>query len=433
MVLDTLPSRLLISFCLVILISLLRCGENAAKAVGESRLKLKAEGGSKRAAGIVSILREPGKLHNCIRFSVVFSELILAVFFAVSVSPLWGFSKEILNYGLSIIILGCVLLVISVYLPKKIAAKNPEKVVFSLSWLLFGAYYICSPGAWLLSGCANLLALPFGIKPNDEEEEVTEEEIRFMVDMGSENGAIDPEEKEMIHNIFELDDTPAESIMTHRTDVIFLWLEELEEWEEIINESNHSIYPVCVDSVDNVVGILYSRDFLRLLRRDDSITQESVKDILRQPYFVPESIKASDLFRKMQSNKTHFAVVLDEYGGLGGIISISDLLEEIVGNLDNEFDKAEEEEIVRLQENTWRIFGSADIDNVSETLGVELPVEEYNTFAGMILGELGTIPEDGTTVELEAFGLKINITKIDEHRIEETIVCKAEPKKEEKE
>lgn len=430
---DTLPSRLLLSFCLVILIGLFRCVETAADAVSEARLKVRADDGSKRAKRIMRILEEPVKLYNCMRFTIILLELILTAFVTVTVAPEWNFANAFLNCGLTIIILAFVVLVLGVYLPRRISLKNPEKVLFSLSWLFLTVYYIFTPVVTLLSFIADLLSHIFGVNPKEQNDDVTEEEIRLMVDMGSEKGAIDPEEKEMIHNIFELDGTPAESIMTHRTDVIFLWTEDFDEWEKIIDESNHSIYPVCGESVDDIVGILHSRDFLRLLRKNDAVTEEDVKEILRQPYFVPESIKARDLFKKMQCNKTHFAVVLDEYGGLGGIISMSDLLEEIVGNLDNEYDDLEEEEITKLDDNTWRILGSADIDTVSEALDIELPIEEYNTFAGMILGELGTIPDDGTTIELEAFGLNIRVTKIEEHRIEEAVVCLVDPKTENKE
>ena len=430
---DTLPSRLLLSFCLVILIGLFRCVETAADAVSEARLKVRADDGSKRAKRIMRILEEPVKLYNCMRFTIILLELILTAFVTVTVAPEWNFANAFLNCGLTIIILAFVVLVLGVYLPRRISLKNPEKVLFSLSWLFLTVYYIFTPVVTLLSFIADLLSHIFGVNPKEQNDDVTEEEIRLMVDMGSEKGAIDPEEKEMIHNIFELDGTPAESIMTHRTDVIFLWTEDFDEWEKIIDESNHSIYPVCGESVDDIVGILHSRDFLRLLRKNDAVTEEDVKEILRQPYFVPESIKARDLFKKMQCNKTHFAVVLDEYGGLGGIISMSDLLEEIVGNLDNEYDDLEEEEITKLDDNTWRILGSADIDTVSEALDIELPIEEYNTFAGMILGELGTIPDDGTTIELEAFGLNIRVTKIEEHRIEEAVVCLVDPKIENKE
>lgn len=423
---DTVPSRLLLCVGLVVLIALFRCVETAVDVVSESRLRARADDGSKRAKRIIRILKEPGKLYNCMRFVIILIELILAAFVSVGVAPEFGCGNPILNYAIGVAALAVVIPVFGVYLPRRISMKNPEKMLFILAWLFFLVYYVFTPIVTVLSFMGDLLSRIFGVNPKEHNDEVTEEEIRFLVDAGSESGAIDPEEKEMIHNIFELDETPAESIMTHRTDVIFLWMEDLQEWEQIIDESNHSIYPVCGEKVDEVIGILYSRDFLRLLRKKDSVSEADVKEILRQPYFVPESIRAKDLFRKMQESKTHFAVVLDEYGGLGGIISISDLLEEIVGDLDNEFDE-EDEEIIKIDENTWKISGSADIDTVSETLNVELPVEEYNTFAGMILGQLGSIPEDGTTTELEAFGLGIKVTRIEEHRIEEAVVCLIEP------
>ena len=432
-VLDTVPSRVIISFCLVILIALFRCVETAADVVSESRLKNRADDGSKRAKRLIRIFDEQGKLYNCMRFVIILIELILTAFVTVNIAPEWNFSYEILNYALSLGILAVAVLVLGVYLPRRISVKNPEKILFSLSWLFFTVYYIFTPIVTVLSFIADLLSRIFGVNPNEQNDEVTEEEIRSIVDAGSESGAIDDDEKEMIHNIFELDEISVESVMTHRTDVIFLWMEDLQEWEEIIDESNHSIYPVCGEKVDDIIGIIYSRDFLRLLRKKDSVTEADVKGIFRQPYFVPESIKAKDLFKKMQGNKTHFAVVLDEYGGLGGIITMSDLLEEIVGDLDNEYDGIEDEEITQIDSNTWRILGSADIDIVSEFLNIELPVEEYNTFAGMILGQLGSIPEDGTTTELEAFGMNIKVTKIEEHRIEEAIVCLIEPVKEQDE
>ena len=426
MILDTFPSWLLICLGLVILIALLRLVEAAADAIGDARLKKRAEDGDKTAKRLIAAFDNPVRVYNSFRFSIVAIEVLLTAFVTFTVSPKWNFGSAVAECGLSLVILFVVLLVFGIYMPRRIAAKNPEKILFSLSWLFFAVYYILMPFVGVLSFIADIVSLIFGVNPKEQSEEVTEEEIRFMVDVGTENGAIDPEEKEMIHNIFELDETPAESIMTHRTDVIFLWLEDLAEWEDIINESNHTIYPVCGEKVDDIVGVLHSRDFLKLLRKQDNITEDDIKEILRQPYFVPESIKARDLFRKMQEKKTHFAVVLDEYGGLGGIISMSDLLEEIVGDLDNE-DDTEEEEIIVIDENTWKILGSADIDTVSDELGIELPVEEYNTFAGMILGELGTIPDDGTTIDLEAFGLAIKVTRIEDHRIEEAIVCKIEP------
>lgn len=425
---DTFPGRLLISLVWIFFVALFRCIENACDNISESRLKKREKEGSKRAKKLIKILKEPNDVYNSMRFIILLLEFGLAVFVATGMAEFMDITPNGLKISVLVLATLGVTLVFGVYLPKRIATKSPEKILFSLAWLFFSGYYIAYPFAKVLSFLSDLFLRMVGINPNEMVEEVTEEEIRSLVDAGSESGAIDPEEQEMIHNIFEFDAISAESIMTHRTDVAFLWMEDLTEWEQIIDETNHSIYPVCNEKVDDIIGILYSRDFLRLLRKNDNITPEMVEEILRPPYFVPESIKANDLFRNMQENKSHFAVVLDEYGGLGGIITISDLLEEIVGDLDSEFDEEEEEEITQLDQNTWKILGSTDIDLVSETLDMELPIEEFNTFAGMILAELGSIPDDGTTYELEAYGLGIKITKIEDHRIDEAIVCKLEPK-----
>ncbi len=424
---DTLPSRLLLSFGFIVLIAIMRSVEVSFDIVGEARIKARRDSGSSRAKRFLKLAKKPARVNTCTNLATMTLTIILSAYSVYAYAPYFEFESTILKCAVIIIGVCAAITVFGIGLPTRIAAKNPEKALFSFAWIFFVLYYIFLPFSLLFSLLADLLSTLFGIKPGEQNDEVTEEEIRLMVDMGSENGAIDPDEKEMIHNIFELDDTPVENVMTHRTDVDFLWLEDLDDWEESMYESNHSVYPVCGESVDDIVGILHSRDFLHLLRKNGNATLESTKEILRQPYFVPESIKANDLFKNMQENKTHFAVVLDEYGGLSGIVSMSDLLEEIVGDLDNEYDEDNDEKIVKIGENTWKIRGSADIDEVSDALGVELPTDEYNTFAGMILTILGSIPEDGTTAELQAYNLDIKLTKIEEHRIEETIVKLIEP------
>ncbi|MEG2669282.1 MAG: hemolysin family protein, partial [Oscillospiraceae bacterium] len=225
----------------------------------------------------------------------------------------------------------------------------------------------------------------------------------------------------MIHNIFELDDKPVEDIMTHRTDIDILWLNDnIEKWTEFINETNHTRYPVCGNSIDDIVGVLNSRDFYKMLLCDK---EPDLIGILRQPYFIPESIKADDLFSQMQNENTHFAIVLDEYGGFMGIVTQEDLLEEIVGELYSEYDEPEDmEEIVEIGEGAWKIQGSTELEAVSEALDIDICSDEYNTFAGMILDELGTIPEDGAVIELKVKNMEIKVTKIEEHRIEEAVV-----------
>ncbi len=419
---DTLPSQLCLIAVFILITALYRSAENAVDNVSEAKIAKLAEDGNPKAARLLRLLQAPNQLYDSIRLVIILTELIVSAFTATKFA-FWVQEHTALSPFLSVFVsiagLAVILLIFGVYIPRRLAMKYDENIALALSGVLQITYYIGKPFVFVLSGIANLIVRLFGITNKDMDEDVTEEEIRMMVDIGSESGAIDPEEKEMIHNIFEMDDTPARDIMTHRTDVDLLWLEDgIGEWEKTISESNHSIYPVCGESVDDIRGILNSRDFYKMLRNN----QTDVNAILRTPYFVPESIKAKDLFRQMQKNKTHFSVVLDEYGGLGGIISMADLLEEIVGSLSNEYDE-QEDELTQIDENTWRILGSADIDLVSEALHVDLPVEEYNTFAGMILGELGSIPEDGTTPELEAYNLQIRVTRIEDHRIEEALVC----------
>lgn len=421
---DSLPSRLFISVALLALIAVYRAAQKAADEANEARM-LKLTDNNVRTSKIIEWLCDnKSRIHATTQLI----NLLLITTLSAFVYGFFHFSisgKPVLSGALSVLLADVLVLVLGIYTPGIFAKHNAEKHALRSYRLLKASVVIFSPIVRVLISLSNILLRLLGVNPS-KEDEVTEEEIRMMVDIGSSSGAIDPEEKEMINNIFEFDDTPAKDIMTHRTDVEFLWLEDsIDEWDKIMLETNHSVYPVCDESVDNIVGIITNKDFYRLLRTNSA----DVTSIMKTPFFVPESIKADELFRQMQKNKTHFAVVLDEYGGLGGIITISDLLEEIVGNLSNDED-AEEDDIVKLDENTWRILGSCDIDKVSEELDTELPVEEYNTFAGMILGELGTIPDDGSTPTIEAHNLSIKVLKIEDHRIESAKVAKIIPPKE---
>ena len=438
MVVDSIPPRSLLTTIIIIALLILRFAKSSVHQVSEARLSRLSEDGNKKAKKALKFIDKSATTIVRMQVVIIFLELLAA---GMGMSVIQSLLEEysLSEYFVPISVLGLLVMafviqLFGIVIPKKLTAQNAEKVLFPLMWLVSLSYYIGLPFEKILSFIASLILLPFGVNSDsDEEEDVTEEEIRFMVDVGSESGAIEPDEKKMIHNIFELNDTPVKDIMTHRTDAVFLWKEEsVKDWEETIAQSNHSVYPVCGDSVDDILGIVNTANFYKLLRKskNDDI---DVSSIIKDPYLVPESIKADDLFRQMQLSKRHFALVLDEYGGLAGIITMSDLLEEIVGDLDNDEEASGEEEIVRLDENTWKILGSTDIDLVCEVLNIELPIEEYNTFAGMILSELGAIPEDGTTTELEAYGLQIKVTKIAEHRIDEALVCKIDPVSEDEE
>lgn len=422
---DSVPTHSVRIAAVMILTVLLKFALAAVDDVSEAKLSKLSGEGNKKAADALRLIEKAGRVSNSLRMVTVFTEMLTA---AMAVQLIFDVLGNGGGWVLPVVLaaLSLVIWIAGIIVPQRLASDRAEKMMFSLMWLINIVYYVCFPFERALSAVVNVLLKPLGVETEeDSDDDITEEEIRYMVDAGSESGAIEQDEKEMIHNIFELNDTPVKDIMTHRTDVIFLWKEEsVGEWEKTVSENEHTIYPVCGETVDDIVGTVKAADFYRYLRNNENNAGGGIDGIIMNAFLVPESIKADELFRQMQQNKSHFAVVLDEYGGLAGIITISDLLEEIVGDLDNDSEDDEEADIVQLDANTWRIKGSVDIELVSETLGVDLPIEDYNTFAGMILAELGAVPDDGATAELEIYGLQIKVTKVKEHRIEEAIVCK---------
>ena len=326
------------------------------------------------------------------------------------------------------IILSYFTLVFGELVPKRLAMKKSEQLALGMSGLISAISKFFAPLVWLLTVSVNGVLRLLHVDPEGDEEEVSEEEIRMMVDAGSERGAIDPEEQSFIQNVFEFDDLTAGEIATHRTEVDLLWLDETpEQWDETIRGSRHSMYPLCQESVDQVVGVLNTKDYFRLTDRSrEAVLTQAVKPA----YFVPETVKADVLFRNMKSSRTRFAVVLDEYGGLSGIVTVNDLLEQLVGDFDEEGTEEEAApEVERVDSQTWRIQGAAPLDEVAQGAGVTLPLEEYDTFGGLVFGALGTIPGDGAQPEVEVCGLHVKVQLIQDHRIQRALVCLLEPQK----
>lgn len=304
--------------------------------------------------------------------------------------------------------------------PSRIGRKYAEGTARSMSWAMEGLYIVSFPfvaaALWLARLCAGL----FGVNPDEELEDVTEEEIRMMVDIGTESGVIAPEEQEFIQNIFEFDSMSAADVMTHRIDVTVLRMgDDPREWEKQVRDSGFSRFPVCGKTIDDIVGIVYARELYEFLYDGSG----DIDSIIHKAYIVPETVSTDVLFRNMQQEKNHMAVVVDEYGGFSGVVTMDDLLEELVGHINDEKEEqAEPEPIVKLDENTWEIDGTAPLDEVAEALGVKLPVEEYDTIGGLIFAQMDTIPEDGSTFEIEAYGLAMKIVKIEDRRIERVLV-----------
>ncbi len=426
---------LLLQLVLILINGWFAATEVAILSLNELKLRADAEEGDKVAEKLLKLSEAPNKFLSTIQVCITLAGFLGSAFAAESFSdPL---AQAILNAGAKIdpalldalcvvgitLVLAFFTLVLGELTPKRIAMHDPEK----MARMGLGIISFCSelfrPVVWLLSVSTNGLLRLLGIDPNAEEEEVTEEDIRALVDMGEESGAIEEAEKEMIENIFEFNNLTAENVMTHRTDVTAIWVDE--EWDVIlqtIRETGLSRFPVYNEDMDDIIGTLNTRVFLLNMQTEHPRT---MREMIREAYFVPSSVQADQLFRNMQMKKIHMAIVIDEYGGMSGIVTMEDLLEEIVGNIYDEFDPLAEAEITRIDDETWRISGQAALGDVADALGVELPLnEDYDTLGGLIFSQFTLIPEDGSHPEVDCHGLHIVVDKIEDHRIESALVTK---------
>ena len=442
---DPIWPQLILQFALILVNAFFAATELAVVSINENRLRKEAEAGDKKSMRLLRIVEQPTQFLSTIQIAITLAGFLGSAFAADSFAePItnWlindmhvtGISAKTLN-TLAVIVITIILsyftLVLGELVPKRIAMKKPEAVArFSCGIVTFFAA-VLRPITWLLTVSTNGLLRLFGIDPNAEEEDVSEDEIRMMVDIGEERGAIEAGEKEMIENIFEFNNQSAEDIMVHRTDMEIIWTDdEPQKILERIEQTGLSRFPVCNEDADDIVGILNARDYLINAQKSQP---KPLEELLRPAYFVPESVQTDVLFRNMQSTNTHMAIVVDEYGGTSGLVTMEDLLEQIVGNIYDEFDPKDETEILPLGENRWRIAGSADIESIAEALNIDLPEDdEYDTLGGMILDSLNAVPEDGSTPVMDIAGLHIEVQEIKDRRIEWAIVSKIDlPEREE--
>ena len=436
---DPLLWLLLIQLVFIFFNAIFACAEIAVITMNDNKLAKLFAAGDKRALRLTELTEQPAgflatlqigiTLVNLLSSAVAtenFSDRLVDWFTGIGVSIPTSVIN-ILSVAIITVLLTYFTVLLGELIPKRLAMKKAEQIALGMSGLIYAVSKIFTPAVWLFTVSTNGLLQLFGVDPNSEEDENAEEEIRMILDAGKQKGTIQPDEQSMIQNIFEFDDTFAGEIMTHRTEVSLLWLDESdEEWDKTINESRYSIYPICSDSPDNIIGVLYAKDYLRLKNK---ARDEVMENAVQPAYFIPESVRADVLFRNMKKSRNHFAVVVDEYGGMSGIITMTDLLEQLVGDLEDDISMPEESPLIeRIDAKTWRIQGTAPLDKVSKELGVLLPDEKYETFGGLVFGLLGTIPSDGSTPELKEYGLTIKITEIKERRLENSVVCLTDAK-----
>lgn len=424
---------LLLQIVLIGLNAIFASAELAVISTNETKLKNRKEQGDKRAGRLIALTQQPAKFLATIQVAITLAGLLGSAFAADSfakplVEALIGAGVGVPRSALNTIAVVVITLILSFFtlvlgelVPKRIAMKRAEPMALSLSGLLYWVSKIFAPLVFILTKSTNGVLRLLRMNPGEEEEPVTEEEIRMMLLAGRAQGNIQKDETELIENVFEFNDIDVAQICTHRVDMTILDMEDdIEKWDAIIYESHHTNYPVYESDKENIIGILDTKEYFRLSER----TKESaLKEAVLKPYFVPESMKANVMFRNMQANRIYIAVVVDEYGGVTGIVTLHDLIEELVGNLYDLQEEVQPQEIEQRSEKEWLIRGGADLNNVAKTLKVDLPVEDedYDTFGGFILKEIDRIPKDDEEFDLTAYGLYIQVKRVENHRILETV------------
>ena len=436
-------------FVLILVNAFFAMSELAVVTLNDTKIKKMAEEGHKKAQKIVKLTSDSSGFLSTIQVGVTLAG------FLTSASASQNFAQMLTDWAkvqfditsqtaVSMLSAVCVViitiitsyfsLVLGELVPKKIAMTKSETIAFGVVGFLLGFKKLMTPVIFILTKSTNAVTRLLHINPNAMEEQVTEEEIRMMVDVGEEKGVIEESQRDMINNIFEFDDIDVRDVMQHRTEIAAVaCTAPLSQAVETSMEEGYSRIPVYEDDLDNIIGIIYVKDLLRFAGKHIPATA-TARDIMRAAYHIPESKRCGELFTEMTEKRIQMAIVVDEYGGTAGIVTLEDLLESIVGNIQDEYDD-EEEEITVVNENTFTIDGTCNIDEVEEMLDTSLPAGDYDTLGGMIMSLLGRIPEENEQPSVEVSGFVFTVMSIEERRIgqvrAERIILPDEPQTEE--
>ena len=433
-------SQILLQIVFILLNAFFAGSEIAFLSLSQIKLSKKAEDGDKTAAALLKVVENPNTFLSGIQVAITLSGFLSAAFGTENFSgylddfmlgtlhlPLPAGVVSVLSTVLVTVIISFFAIACGETAPMRIAMQTPMMFAVPALHVLRVVSVVFAPMFALLNVCTNGTLRLMGMKVEAEEGVASEEDLRLMVESSGEQGTIDQDEQEWIENVFDFNDMTASSAMTPEPDVTAFSLDEdPQEILKAIRETGLSRYPVYEDDdVNDICGILNARDFLLNLQEENP---RPLKELLRPAYFVPESVHADQLFKDMQAQKQHLAVVVDEYGGTAGVITIEDLLEEIVGDIFDEFDPAEPQELTEMGKGMWRVAGSMRVEEFAEALDFELPEDrDYDTVAGLILSCLPSIPEDGTTPSVEVCGLQFDVQTIEDRKILWAMVHKITP------
>ena len=425
--------QIIILIILILVNAYFAASEIAFISLNDAKIEKQSKEGNKKAQQIESMLKEPSKFLATIQIGITLAGFLSSAFasdtFADMLAPVLNNLIPSISIGIwknvSILIITIILsfftLVFGELVPKRLAMKHYEKISYATIGVIRGISIITAPFVKLLTMVTNTISKLFGVGEN-EEETVTEEEIKMMVDQGEEKGTIKEEEKELINNVFEFNDITVSEIMKHRKDIfavdINISTEELLE-ELSKEEYRYSRIPVYDETIDEIKGILYIKDVLKNINKKTF----KVKNIVKNAYFVSQNRLINEVFKELQKNNMQIAIIVDEYGGTAGIITMEDILEELVGDIYDEYDK-EEKEYEKIDENTYLLSGSLPIYDVNKILNAEIPEGDYDTIAGFLQEKLGRIPEEKEKPVIETPNVTYKIEKSEDKRILKIKACK---------
>lgn len=426
---DSDPSSIILELFLILLLILINAffaaSEMAIISLNKNKINRLAEEGDKKAELLIKLMSEPSKFLSTIQVGITFAGFLASATAATSISKrLSGLLSNVniprsedISVVVITVILSYITLVFGELFPKRVALQKAEEIaMFSVKPILFVSK-LTSPFVRFLTFSTNTLLKLFGINLNKLEENISEEEIRSMIEVGEENGVINEIEKDMIDSIFKFDDTLAKEIMMPRTNVFALEVNmPIRKIISRIIEEQYSRIPVYEEDTDNIIGILYMKDLFERLA-NQKIDEINIRSILRSAYFVLETKNIDALFKELQSTKNHMAILIDEYGGFSGIVTSEDLIEEIMGNISDEHD-VNDEIITKIDNNTYIISGLAAIDEVNDALNLSLPSDDFDTMGGFVVTLLGSIPRENEDHTVEYENLTFKILKVSEKRVE---------------
>ena len=425
-------SQILILVILILLNAYFAATEIAFISLNDAKIERDAKEGNKKAKQILKMLKSPSKFLATIQIGITLAGFLSSAFasdaFADKLAPILNewmpfISVQIWN-GIAIVIITIILsfftLVFGELVPKRLAMKYYEKVAYGTIGVIRAISIVTAPFVKLLTFSTNMVSKIFGVG-EAEEEVVTEEEIKMMIDQGEEKGTIEKGERQLLNNVFEFNDIIVSEVMTPRTDIYAIDIKDnVKELLDEMDEFKYSRIPVYEENIDNIKGILFIKDIIKPLKNNEQI---DFKKIMREPYFVPESKDIDELFKEMQQNKVQMAIAIDEYGGTAGLITMEDIIEELVGNILDEYDE-EDPDIKKIDDNTFILSGTLTSYEIKKLFNVEIPEGDYETLSGYLLDRLGRIPDENEHPVIEDENLTYKVEEMEDKRIKYVKVCK---------